>query len=300
MKKAFGKIFSIVKGINEHPLANKHKLKSYSKFVYWQFSKLFNSKLTKVHFLQNTYLYAKKGMAGATGNIYCGLHEFEDMSFLLHFLKEEDTFIDVGANIGSYTILASGVNKATTISIEPVPSTFYYLQKNVELNALANRTILWNAAAGAHNNKIKFTKNYDTVNHALSKGEIHADYIEVDVFPLSYIMHGKTNVRLIKIDVEGFETDVLNGMESLLNNHELKAIIIELNGSGDRYGYDEKKIHEKLKDKNFLPYSYDPFKRSFLEINQFSNKNTKYIRDIDFVLDRITRAKKINIFSESF
>ena len=44
---------------------------------------------------------ARKGMTGASGNIYFGLHEFEEMGFLLHFLREEDLFIDIGAYIGS-------------------------------------------------------------------------------------------------------------------------------------------------------------------------------------------------------
>jgi hypothetical protein len=40
-------------------------------------------------------------MTGATQNLYCELHEYNDMAFLLHFLREEDSFADVGANIGS-------------------------------------------------------------------------------------------------------------------------------------------------------------------------------------------------------
>jgi hypothetical protein len=42
-----------------------------------------------------------------SGNIYAGLHEFGDMAFVLHFLRAGDLFADVGANIGSYTVLAS-------------------------------------------------------------------------------------------------------------------------------------------------------------------------------------------------
>jgi hypothetical protein len=37
----------------------------------------------------------------ATGNLYVGLHEFEEMAFLLHFLRRGDLFADVGANVGS-------------------------------------------------------------------------------------------------------------------------------------------------------------------------------------------------------
>jgi hypothetical protein len=61
-----------------------------------------------------------KGLTGATGNWYCGLDAFEDMAFLLHFMREEDLFVDVGANIGSYTILAGNEVGAETIEIEPI------------------------------------------------------------------------------------------------------------------------------------------------------------------------------------
>ncbi|MEJ7626598.1 MAG: FkbM family methyltransferase [Ferruginibacter sp.] len=75
-------------------------------------------------------------MAGATGNIYMGLHEFPDMGFLLHFLRSEDLFFDIGSNIGSYTILASGQVGAKTFAFEPVPSTFSALHKNILANNL--------------------------------------------------------------------------------------------------------------------------------------------------------------------
>jgi hypothetical protein len=43
---------------------------------------------------QNSKLLVWKGLTGATGNIYCGLHEFEDMAFLLHFLRPRDLSAD--------------------------------------------------------------------------------------------------------------------------------------------------------------------------------------------------------------
>jgi len=50
----------------------------------------------------------KKGMAGATVNLYCGLVGYEDMAFLLHLLRETDLFVDVGANIGAFTTIGIG------------------------------------------------------------------------------------------------------------------------------------------------------------------------------------------------
>jgi hypothetical protein len=86
-----------------------------------------------VPYVLETKLLIKRGMHGATGAIYTGLQEFEDMAFLLHFLKPEDTFIDIGANIGSYSILAGGVSKANVICVEPIPQTFKSLLLNIQI-----------------------------------------------------------------------------------------------------------------------------------------------------------------------
>ena len=62
------------------------------------------------------------GMTGATGNVYCGLHEFEDMALVLHALRPRDLFVDVGANVGSYTVLGgqpARVALASNPSLEP-------------------------------------------------------------------------------------------------------------------------------------------------------------------------------------
>ena len=58
------------------------------------------------------------------------------MALLLHFLRPGDLFLDVGANIGSYTILASGVVRATSWAFEPDPQTSRYLRRNVAINGL--------------------------------------------------------------------------------------------------------------------------------------------------------------------
>lgn len=81
--------------------------------------------------------------------IYMGLHEFENMAFLLHFLRKEDLFFDIGADIGSYTILASGHVGAHTFAFEPIPSTFQSLANNVAINRINDSVIEKRLAAAA-------------------------------------------------------------------------------------------------------------------------------------------------------
>ncbi|RZL46322.1 MAG: FkbM family methyltransferase [Pedobacter sp.] len=283
--------------IHQHPLAKKHLFRAYFKFISWQIKSRLNPNFQKVKFLDNTYFLGRKKLTGITGNIYTGLHEFNEMGFLLHFLKAEDTFFDVGANIGSYTLLASSVLKAHTIAFEPVPNTFNILKKNIELNHIENLVQLENKGVGKENASLRFSANEDTTNHVIANNEEGKDTILVPIVTLNDYVHMAKPV-LIKIDVEGFETEVLNGASLLLTNTTLKAIIIELNGSGDRYGYDENQIHEKLMTHSFKPYSYNPFDRKIEELPRFGAFNTIYIRDTHFVNERLKGSTAFKIFNQ--
>ena len=234
----------------------------------------------------------KKSMTGATGNLYYGLDELNDMGFLLHFLRKEDVFIDVGSNVGSYTILASAEIGAKTISIEPVPSTFNFLTNNISLNNISGLVDAHNIALGGRNGSIRFTIHQDTVNHVAINNE--KDSIEVQVDTLDSVIRER-NPCLIKIDVEGYESEVLKGADITLKNHSLMALIVELNGSGRRYGFNDNDIHQKLIDNGFNPFKYDPFSRSLFSVEESHNQNIIYIRDVDFALQRVRAARKIKI-----
>jgi FkbM family methyltransferase len=298
----FNELKQILNFLHHHPLAKRHKLRAYARFVKWQVSQLVNPREQIVSFLGKTKLVARKGLNGITGNIYAGLEDFSDMAFVVHFLRPEDLFADIGANAGSYTVLASGYSGSKTIAFEPVPSTFIWLEKNIVLNKLTDHVLAYNIGLGSKRGQMGFTSNFGTVNHVIAENELYqiSDPVTVDVFTLDEIITNERVPLLAKIDVEGFETEVLAGMEKTLRSSDLKAIIIELNGSGLRYGYDESAIHQMLNSLNFLPYHYDPFTRSLFKLEKFGSHNTIYIRDIDFVKERIQKAKKIHLFSEYF
>ncbi len=294
-------ILQTLRFIHAHPLAGRHKLRAWKRFLFWQVSQTIHPHPVKYPFIQGASLWVSKGMTGATGNIYTGLHEFTDMGFLLHFLQPGDLFADIGANVGSYTVLAGGVIGATCVSFEPVPSTFVTLKKNIEINKLSNRVTALNIGLGATKGSVLFTKSFDTVNHVIaqSNNESTDGAIEVAIETLDDVLTDKGIPALIKIDVEGFEQEVLNGAVGTLGNPQLKAIIIELNGSGERYGFDEKQIHSQLMGYGFSPFHYDPFTRKLLPVATFGNVNTIYLRDIDFIKNRVLSAAPIRIFSEN-
>lgn len=139
-----------------------------------------------------------------------------------------------------------------------------------------------------------FTGLHDTVSHVALENESDTIAVKVEKFDDIFQIQ---KISLIKIDVKGFETEVLKGMHNSLSNYNLKAIIIELNGSGLRYGYDENKIHQLLIKHRFKPYRYLPFDKLLVELETYNNLNTIYVRDYEFVNDRIRSSRNFNIFN---
>jgi FkbM family methyltransferase len=223
------------------------------RFLKWQINTRLNPFPVIYPFTERSKLIIAKGMTGATGNLYCGLHEYTDMFFLLHFLRKDDLFVDIGANVGSYTVLASAHVGARSITFEPVPVTYSVILQNIYINKINELVKPLNIALGSKKDKLLFTSSYDTVNHVVAKSENAENAIEVMVDKLDNVLQGEMPA-LIKIDVEGFETEVINGAHEVLKNEKLKAIIIELNGSGGRYGYNEDDIKSTLK--SVLPLTF--------------------------------------------
>jgi len=284
--------------IRKHPLNKEHKIAAFGRFIKWQIGSRLNPFPVLYPFVENSLLIVQRSMAGATGNIYCGLHEFSEMGFLLHVLRPEDIFVDIGANIGSYTVLASGVVGARTLAFEPAPGTFKHLRHNVDVNDVHGKVELYNMALGSGTDELLFSSTLDTENHIVSEKE-NIPSIKVPVQSLDKMMRGMAPLAM-KIDVEGYETEVLKGAGSVLANLHLKAIIIELNGLGQRYGFDDKAIHDKLVKLGFKPNLYDPISRQFTEIQNWGTDNTIYIRDPAFVASRVKSSRTYQVLDQSF
>jgi FkbM family methyltransferase len=282
-------MLDIIKLIYFHPLNKGRRLQALVRFVKWQLiSRVYKHPILLPFTNKSKYL-AWKGLAGLTGNWYNGLMEMEEMSFLLHFLRDGDSFFDIGANVGAYSILASQHFDIAVHAFEPHPLTFKHLTRNINIQDKINNSKLYNIALGDSEGSVLFTSQLDTVNHIVTENK--NDAIEVKIQKLDSM--NLPPPILVKIDVEGYEWNVLNGATQILCNTELKAIIIELNGSGTRYGINDDQIDSLLRSHSFIPYTYDPFQRCLIKLDKWTNHNTIYIRGIDFCEQRVKNSHKI-------
>ncbi len=283
---------TVLNRIVNHPLNKKQKAAAVGRFVKWQLSSRLYKKQQVINYVNNSLMIVERGFSSSTAAYYMGLAEFEEMGFLLHFLREEDYFVDVGANIGSFSVLSSAVCGCKTTAIEPIEESFKLLQKNIKINNVKNKVIPLNIGMADKAGKLNFT---------LTKGQNNKVASQNDNNSISVITNTLDNVcrsvpALLKIDVEGFETKVLQGAKSTLQEPGLKAVIIEMMGLGTQYGFDESKIHNQLIDLGFRPYRYDPMNRSLKLQDQSSDKNI-YIRDLEYVKERIANANPFRVFN---
>ena len=297
MKKySFGSIFDTLRFILYHPLNKNRKLKALLKFIWWQIF----SQLPPYEYILNygskSKLLVRKGMTGATGNFYCGLHDYNEMFFLMHSLDKDFLFVDVGSNIGSYSILTSVETGCEVICFEPSKPTFDSLIKNIKLNEVQNKIIAYNYGLSSSEELIEFTTYLGAINHVkLANESIKTEKIKFFRFDDIIKLQKPT---VVKIDVEGFETNVLNGMTSSLKSKFLLAIIIELNFLGKKYGFEDSDIDNKLKSIGFNSYTYIPHIREFKPISFLDNDNIIYIKDLSMLKKRVKMSKRFTVNSK--
>lgn len=189
--------------------------------------------------------------------------------FLLEYLSEKDgqgIFLDVGANIGYYTVILSDYFKKI-ISVEPLQENIVYLRKNVSINSLNNKVTIINGAVGE---KKGFT--YIAKNRALNLSKIAEPFDLNNETKLEKISSYRLmdlpfdgNITFLKMDVEGYEYNILNSNKDffekispdnmfieihfdLLNNRECKEILNLL----QEWGYYVKKAFVEVKGPIYL------------------------------------------------
>jgi FkbM family methyltransferase len=281
-----------------HPVTKGNELKSLYEYILFNVKNRVFREL-KYNWINNLKFIVRKGDAGIVGNIYFGLYEFEESIFLLHLIREEDMFLDVGANLGHYSLLLSGIKKCKSISIEPVPETFQQLLKQIKLNNLESFVEPINVGASNCDGELYFSTDRGTMDRIVD--ENYKNAVRVPVLSLDSIVLNREPIA-IKIDVEGYEMHVLEGGSTILNNDKLKVLILELNQSGEKFGISDDEIYSKVLSLGFKPYSYNVTNRKLIQLQSYNQHkfNTIFVRDQEFVSNRLKNSSSIKVKNKNF
>jgi FkbM family methyltransferase len=267
-----------------HPLTRRRRLSAATRVLRWQIQSRIYDEVT-VDWIGGTRLAARRGMTGLTGNIYAGLHEFADMAFLLHFLRPSDVFADVGANVGSYTILASGVIGCPTVAFEPDPLAAVAFERNVNLNRIADLVEIRNTAVGERKGIVRFSVDLDTENHIVAATEPSGRDVPIET--LDQVLFDTGHIpTLIKLDVEGYEAEVLRGARAVLAAPSLKAVLTENRSTA---------VVDILKSSGMTECAYDAFAHRLVPAKKVMMANALFLRDVEHVANRVSQTPPLRI-----
>lgn len=169
-------------------------------------------------------------------------YEWGVKKFVYKHIHDYDVFIDIGANIGTYSVLFAQKG-LTGYAFEPVISNFDAFITNLKLNNIEDKVIAYPLALGEEKRKAQFT--FDPINTGASHLTENSDFLEeisnpeivdIEIVLFDEILH-ELNIKpddkiIMKIDVEGMESDVINGAKSFIKNHPNLLIICESVHSG--------------------------------------------------------------------
>ena len=146
--------------------------------------------------------------------------EFEKAraAFLCERLGPDDIFIDIGANIGFFSVLAVRLG-AQVQAFEPEPNNFYRLQRNIKLNGFnPDQIAVFNCALGNTSGEVCLNRplsdNYGRATIGFMEA---ADAVKVPLQRLDTMLKPNKTRYVVKIDVEGAELQVLEGADSLMD-----------------------------------------------------------------------------------
>lgn len=168
-----------------------------------------------VRVLQGPLRGARWIIGAATHGCWLGSYEADKQARFVAMLRPGATVMDIGANVGFYTLLAARYvgDTGTVLAVEPNERNLFFLRRHVALNCATNVTVV-GAAAGGTDGTARFSFGV----HALM-GHLTEDGSEIVLLrSLDSLQEelGLRPVSVMKIDVEGAEADVLAGAERIL------------------------------------------------------------------------------------
>ena len=171
--------------------------------------------------------------------------------------------VDVGAHVGYYTLLAARCvgRSGRVYAFEPAPENFGVLQHNIAQNNLAN-VVAEQLAVTRQSSLAKFTiSEVDSASHTLATSLVRGREIEVRTVSLDdYFASNGTPIDVMKLDAEGAEADILDGMPHLLAQNQNLVLFTEIYPRAmEALGNSPEAFLEKLAE---LGFSVVPFEES--------------------------------------
>ncbi len=176
-----------------------------------------------------------------------GTREELDVEIVKSEIKPDMNILEIGANIGYYLLLEGKLlrGRGTIYAFEPDPRNISLLQRNISLNKLEEIVKFYPHAVSDINSRSKFyLAGFSNLSSMVQKTN-SKEYIEVKTVRIDDFEEIKGNIDFVRMDIEGYEYEVLNGMMGTLEKSK-PGILVELHPAAYGPERDFSKVAEKL------------------------------------------------------
>lgn len=162
--------------------------------------------------------------------LFRGRWEETETRMFCALVKEGMTVVDIGANVGYYTLLAARLvgPRGKVFAFEPNPENFALLSRNVEANGYQNVFLVSKAASGQSGTAALRIDRNSSGGHSLSAFRGAADTVQVETVSLDDYFAGEyPSIDVLKMDAEGAEMAILSGMQKVLAHNPNLILLTE-------------------------------------------------------------------------
>jgi FkbM family methyltransferase len=191
-----------------------------------------------------------------------GVWESTETHWILENIEEGDIFLDIGANVGYYTVIAARVvgDTGRVYAFEPDPASFAFLDRNVRLNGFQNVTLELKAASD-QNGAIKlYLDDRNKGDHRIYQTEKERPSVDIEAVALDdYFRDDVGRIDFVKIDTQGAEMLILQGMQGIMRSNENVRMAVEFWPHGlSGLGGTAEGLLEILESHDFLFFDLGP------------------------------------------
>lgn len=250
-----------------HP-ANRHRrLRAIARATAWQLRKRLRPIPRDVAFAGMVLRCYPDSASASNVHYFTERFDWDQMGFLARYLRPGDGFLDVGANIGTYTLLAAslvGPDGAIT-AIEPLPEAARRLRENLARNGL-DRVVVHEVAVDERDGEVGFLDfdvsssiDHDTDRRGREPFSVASRRIDA-------LVPGGT-IAAAKLDVEGVELRALRGAEGLIARHDPPVWLVEvMDWQLAKHGATAQELVAWMDDHGFAPHRYDADADELVEV----------------------------------
>ncbi len=160
-----------------------------------------------------------------------GVREKKSTEIMQKFIQPDDVILELGANIGYYVLIESKIlsEKGHIYAVEPGPENVKLLKKNIELNNVKNIDV-FHMAMSNEKGTAKLYIGPACNLHSLigTTGVADEQYVEVETDTVDNFLKEKRPVTFLRMDIEGYETEIIDGMRETLKSPQLKRFFVEI------------------------------------------------------------------------